>query len=199
MNPSLKYISAMVLFAAATIVAPKFALPVQAADYVIDHKGAHASINFKIKHLGYSWLTGRFDKFNGSFSFDEKNLNASKIMVIIDTNSVNSNHAERDKHLRSADFLEVSKFPTAQFESSKITSKGQGKAVVAGKLTLHGVTRDIVIEVQHIGGGKDPWGGFRQGFSGTTRIALADYGIKKNLGPASKELELSLHIEGVRQ
>jgi len=199
MNPTLKYVCALGLFAATNIVVPKLVAPVQAADYVIDHKGAHASINFKIKHLGYSWLTGRFDKFNGSFSFDEKNLNASKVNVTIDTNSVNSNHAERDKHLRSADFLEVSKFPTAQFESTKITSKGQGKAEVAGKLTLHGVTRDIVIAVQHIGGGKDPWGGFRQGFSGTTRIALADYGIKKNLGPASKELELSLHIEGVRQ
>ena len=190
----LKYFSSLALFGAMVLTTPT-----QAADYVIDHKGAHASINFKIKHLGYSWLTGRFDKFNGRFSFDEKNLNASKIKVTIDTNSVNSNHAERDKHLRSADFLEVSKFPTAIFESTSITSNGSGKADVAGKLTLHGVTRDIVIKVDHIGGGKDPWGGFRQGFSGTTRIALADYGITKNLGPASKELELSLHIEGVRQ
>ena len=176
-----------------------FTSPLLAADYVIDHKGAHASVNFKIKHLGYSWLTGRFDKFGGRFSFDEKNINASKIRVEIDTNSVNSNHAERDKHLRSADFLEVSKYPTAVFESTSIVSTGGGKADVTGKLTLHGVTKEIVIKVDHIGGGKDPWGGFRQGFAGTTRIALADYGIKKNLGPASKELELTLHVEGVRQ
>ena len=176
-----------------------FAGPVQAADYVIDTKGAHASINFKIKHLGYSWLMGRFDKFNGTFSYDEKNKAASKIKVEIDTNSVNSNHAERDKHLRSADFLEVAKFPTASFESTKMEIKDDGKAVVHGKLTLHGVTKDIAINAEHIGGGKDPWGGFRQGFAGSVRLALADYGIKKNLGPASKELELSLHIEGIRK
>ncbi len=194
MNTLMRFFSSAAIFGAVYFVAP-----LQAANYVIDHKGAHASINFKIKHLGYSWLTGRFDKFSGQFSFDEKDINASKIRVVIETNSVNSNHAERDKHLRSADFLEVSKFPTAVFESTSITDKGDGKAEVAGKLTLHGITKDIVIQANHIGGGKDPWGGFRQGFSGSTRIALADYGIRKNLGPASKELELTLHIEGIRQ
>ena len=184
---------------AAAFGAMIFTGPAIAADYVIDTKGAHASINFKIRHLGYSWLTGRFDKFGGNFSYDEKKPGDAKIKVEIDTNSVNSNHAERDKHLRSADFLEVSKFPKAMFVSSKIEPNGDGKAVVHGKLTLHGVTRDIAINAEHIGGGKDPWGGFRHGFAGTVKIALADYGIKKNLGPASKELELSLHIEGIRQ
>ena len=176
-----------------------FVGPAQAADYVIDTKGAHASINFKIKHLGYSWLTGRFDKFSGSFTYDENNKAASKIKVEIDTNSVNSNHAERDKHLRSADFLETGKFPKASFESTSMEIKDGNKAIVHGKLTLHGVTKDIAINAEHLGGGKDPWGGFRHGFSGIVRIALADYGIRKNLGPASKELELSLHIEGIRQ
>jgi polyisoprenoid-binding protein YceI len=187
------------LTTAAILGAVLFSAPVQAADYVIDNKGAHASINFKIKHLGYSWLTGRFDKFSGTFSFDEKNPGATKISVEIDTNSVNSNHAERDKHLRSADFLEVSKFPKASFVSTKVEAEGTEKAVVHGKLTLHGVTKDIAIKVDHVGGGKDPWGGFRHGFSGTVSIALADYGIKKNLGPASKELELNLYIEGIRK
>lgn len=187
------------LTTAAILGAVLFSAPVQAADYVIDNKGAHASINFKIKHLGYSWLTGRFDKFSGTFSYDEKNPGATKISVEIDTSSVNSNHAERDKHLRSADFLEVSKFPKASFVSTKVEAEGTEKAVVHGKLTLHGVTKDIAIKVDHVGGGKDPWGGFRHGFSGTVSIALADYGIKKNLGPASKELELNLYIEGIRK
>ena len=86
--------------------------PLYAADYVIDTKGAHAAIEFRMSHLGYSWLTGRFNTFEGEFSYDEKNPNASKIEVRIDTTSLDSNHAERDKHLRSGDFLDTGKFPT---------------------------------------------------------------------------------------
>ncbi len=191
-NPPVKKMAASIMLGALLL-----ATPATAADYVIDSKGMHASVNFRIKHLGYSWLTGRFDKFTGTYSFDEANPAASKISVEIDTASVNSNHAARDKHLRSGDFLDVSKFPTAKFVSTsmEVTDKS---AIVHGKLTLHGVTKDITIKSDYVGGGKDPWGGFRTGFSGSTKIALADFGIKFNLGPASKEVELQLEIEGVR-
>jgi len=172
---------------------------VNAADYVIDNKGAHASINFKIKHLGYSWLTGRFDKFGGKFSYDPANVSASKIEVNIDTNSINSNHAERDKHLKSDDFLDVSAFSNAKFVSSSVTEKADGQLTVTGLLTLHGVSKTITIDAQAIGEGKDPWGGYRAGFSGTTAIALTDFAIKMNLGPASTHVQLELHIEGVKQ
>jgi polyisoprenoid-binding protein YceI len=170
-----------------------------AADYIIDNKGAHASINFKIKHLGYSWLTGRFDKFGGKFNYDPANVSASKIEVNIDTSSVNSNHAERDKHLRSDDFLDVSAFSNAKFISTSVTEKANGKLAVSGDLTLHGVTKNITIDAEAIGEGKDPWGGYRAGFSGTTIIALSDFEIKMNLGPASTHVQLSLHIEGIKQ
>ncbi|HAT85538.1 MAG TPA: YceI family protein [Rhizobiales bacterium] len=188
-------------FVAAAVIAASSvaALPASAADYVVDTKGAHASINFKIQHLGYSWLTGRFDTFSGNFSFDEKDPAASKVMVEIDTNSVNSNHAARDKHLRSADFLEVDKFPTASFKSTKVEVTGDKTAKIHGDLTLHGVTKEVVLDTNYIGGGKDPWGGFRQGFEATTQIALKDFGIKMNLGPASQNVDLSLHVEGVRK
>ena len=170
-----------------------------AADYVIDNKGAHASINFKIKHLGYSWLTGRFDKFDGKFSYDPANVSASKIEVNIDTSSVNSNHAERDKHLRSDDFLDVSAFANAKFVSESVTKKAGDKLEVKGVLTLHGVSKTITIDAQAVGEGKDPWGGYRAGFSGTTTIALTDFAIKMNLGPASTHVQLDLHIEGKKQ
>lgn len=170
-----------------------------AADYVIDTKGQHAAITFRIKHLGYSWLTGRFDKFSGNFSFDDKTPAASKVKVEIDTSSVNSNHGERDKHLKSPDFLDVAAFPTATFESTSVTADGDGKAKIAGKLTLHGVTKDIVIDAERIGGGADPWGGYREGFTGKTTLSLADFAIKKDLGPASKTVELILDVEGVKQ
>lgn len=172
---------------------------VNAADYVIDTKGAHASINFKIQHLGYSWLTGRFDKFNGNFSYDSTNIAASKIEVNIDTSSVNSNHAERDKHLKSDDFLDVSAFANAKFVSDSVTDKGDGNLAINGTLTLHGVSKKITIDAQTVGEGKDPWGGYRVGFSGTTNIALTDFAIKMNLGPASNNVELNLYIEGIKQ
>jgi len=170
-----------------------------ATEYKIDTAGAHAFIQFKIKHLGYSWLHGRFDDFEGRFSYDPKKPEDSDVTVVIDTASVNSNHAERDKHLRGKDFLHVEKYPQARFESTAFIPKGNGKAELKGQLTLHGVTRDISIDVTEIGGGKDPWGGYRQGFTGTTEFALKDFGIDFDLGPASRTVQMTLDIEGIAQ
>lgn len=187
------------LVAAAVLGAIAYAPAAEAAEYVIDTKGAHASINFRIKHLGFSWLTGRFDKFSGTFAFDDKNSDASKVKVEIDTASVNSNHGERDKHLRSADFLETDKYPTAAFESTSVKMTADGKAEIAGKFTMRGITKDIVINAERVGGGSDPWGGYREGFTGTTKLVLSDFAIKKDLGPAAKEVELTLEVEGIRK
>lgn len=173
--------------------------PVLADDYRIDKKGMHASIQFKISHLGYSWLWGRFNDFDGYFNYDKNNPEASKIQVTINTNSVDSNHAERDKHLRGKDFLYVEKYPKAKFISTSFTQHRDGAGILTGNFTLHGVTREITIDVKYIGEGNDPWGGYRIGFEGKTRISLSDYNITKNLGPASQELDLILAIEGVRK
>jgi polyisoprenoid-binding protein YceI len=181
-------------FAALTMAATA-----NAAEYKIDTDNAHASITFRIKHLGFSWLTGRFDKFKGTFAFDDKNPDASKVKVEIDTASVDTNHALRDKHLRGPNLLDTDGFPTATFESTSIKSSGEGKALITGNLTLHGVTKQISFDAVHIGGGKDPWGGYRDGFTGTTELTLADFAIKSDLGPAARTVELSLNIEGVRQ
>ena len=170
-----------------------------ASEYKIDTAGAHAFIQFKIKHLGYSWLHGRFDNFEGRFNYDPKKPQDANVSVVIDTASINSNHAERDKHLRGKDFLYVEKYPQARFESTSFIPKGDGKAELKGKLTLHGVTRDITIDVSEIGGGKDPWGGYRHGFTGTTEFALKDFGIDFDLGPASRTVQMTLDIEGIAQ
>jgi len=171
----------------------------QADNYVIDTQKAHAFIQFRIKHLGYSWLFGRFDTFSGTFSYDEKNPSASKVSVVIDPSSVDTNYAERDNHLRSEEFFYVDKYPEAKFVSTSFEQKADGNAVMKGDLTLRGVTKPVTIAVQPVGHGKDPWGGYRRGFYGTTRIALADYGIPFNLGPASRDVELELSVEGIRQ
>lgn len=170
-----------------------------ATEYVIDTKGGHASINFRVQHLGFSWLTGRFDTFSGVFRYDEKNPSASAISVTIDTTSVNSNHAERDKHLRGPDFLDVATFPRATFVSKSVTADGNGKAVIAGDFTLRGITRPVAITAAYIGGGADPWGGFRHGFTGKAALVLSDFGIIRELGPAAKTVELEFQVEGVRK
>lgn len=170
-----------------------------AADYVIDTKGAHAFIQFKIQHLGYSWLYGRFNTFSGDFSFDPKAPEASKISVKIDPASVDSNHAERDKHLRNDDFLDVEKFPEAMFVSKRVEPQGDGKARVIGDLTLKGVTKELAIDAYMVGMGPDPWGGERVGFEGSTRFALKDFNIMKNLGPMSQEVEMILSVEGIKK
>lgn len=186
---------AALAFAAAGLIS----MPTLADKYVIDTDGAHASINFSIQHLGYSYLTGRFNTFNGDFTYDPKNVAASTINVTIDTTSVDSNHAERDKHLRSSDFLNVEKFPKATFVSKKIVPDDEGEFDIVGDLTLNGVTKSITIEVDKVGEGKDPWGGYRVGFEGETEISLKDFNIKQDLGPASQTVKLELHVEGIKQ
>lgn len=175
------------------------ALPLQAfaADYSIDTRGAHASVNFKVSHLGYSFIKGRFNNFSGDFSYDENNIGASKVNVVVDTTSLDSNHAERDKHIRSGDFINAAKFPQATFTSTSVTSMGDGKLAINGDLTLHGMTKPITIDAEFIGAGKDPWGGERIGFAGTTRLELADFGIP--VAGASSYVDMELHVEGIKK
>lgn len=173
--------------------------PLHAAKYSIDTEGMHAFIHFSIPHLGYSNLIGRFNRFSGSFEYDADKPGDSKIEVIIETASIDSNHAERDKHLRDEEFLDVSNYPEAKFVSTSYEPESAETGTLTGNLTLRGVTRPVSIEVTKIGEGPDPWGGYRVGFTGTTRIALADFGITKFLGKKSTEVELILDIEGVRK
>jgi len=169
------------------------------ADYVIDTKGAHASIQFRVKHLGYSWLVGRFNKFDGQFSYEAEAPEKTRIKVNIDPASIDSNHAERDKHLRGDDFLHVRKYRVSRFVGTGFEVLPDGEMILKGDFTLHGHTNPIQIQVSEIGEGKDPWGGYRQGFSGFTVINTSDYGFKSILGPESRQIELFLNIEGVRQ
>lgn len=175
------------------------AMPANAADYAFDIKGQHASIGFRVKHLGYSWLTGRFDKFDGTFSYDPANPAASKVSVEIDTTSLSSNHAERDKHLRSPDYLDTEAFPKATFVSTEVIPEGDNKAKIKGNFTFRGETREVVLDMERMGSGPDPWGGQRVGFTGTTKLSIPDLNFKKKLGPASQDVELFLDVEGVQK
>ena len=170
-----------------------------AADYKIDTAGMHASVLFKISHLGISWLRGGFDKFEGSFSYDADKPNDSKISMTVDTTSVNTNHAERDIHIQAPGLLETEKFPNATFTSTKFNWVDDKTGTVSGKLKIHGIEKNVTMNINKTGEGKDPWGGYRVGFEGKMNIRLADFGMTKNLGKASETLELIVAIEGIRQ
>lgn len=161
-----------------------------AAQYSVDP--THTFITFRVQHLGVSWLNGRFNDISGTFDYDASNESASQVEMHVKTASVDSNHAERDKHLRSDDFLDVDKYPTASFKSSSFDGKS-----LKGELTLHGITKSIVIDVAKIGEGKDPWGGYRAGFVGTHNLKRSDFGISYNLGPAAEVVEMQFNVEGI--
>ena len=157
----------------------------------------HTFVQFRISHLGFSILNGRFNEVKGHFYYDKVEPEKSFIQMEVNTASVDTNHAERDKHLRNKDFLDVEKYPTAIFNSVSFEEEGKTGTLI-GELNLHGVTKSIEIYVQRLGAGEDPWGGYRMGFKGQTTLRLKDFGIDYNLGPASEELHLDVYIEGIR-
>lgn len=169
---------------------------VKAADYTIDP--SHAFIQFRISHLGFSVLAGRFNDFAGSFIWDRDNPAASAITVTINTASIDTNWAERDKHIRGEDFLDVEQFPEASFRSTKFTGDATS-GTLDGVLTLHGISKPVTLEVYAVGEGDDPWGGYRAGFAGKTTIDRTDFGISYDLGPGANTMHFDLFIEGIRQ
>ena len=172
----------------------------QAADYQIDTEGQHAFVQFKISHLGFSYILGSFEEFEGQFAYEPEDIDASSAEIEVQVDSLTSNHAERDRHILSDDFLNASEFPTATFTSTGFESTGDNEGVLSGDLTLHGETQEIEMPVTLLGEGEDPWGNYRAGFKGSTMLTLSDYGIDMSDFPESMhELELYVTFEGIRQ
>ncbi len=180
----------------AAVFAAMSSVVANAAEYKVDL--SHSAINFKTKHLGLSWLTGRFNKFEGTMTYDPAaGPDVQGISIVIDTTSLDTNWADRDKHLRGADFFNVDKFPTATFKSTGYAGDANG-GTLTGDLTLLGVTKSISFEIKKIAEGDDPWGGYRAGFEGSYTLKRADFGMDYNLGPAAENIELDLLIEGIK-
>jgi len=171
----------------------------RAADYIIDGKGVHSFVQFKTSHMGFGWVYGQFLKFNGDFSYDPANDAANKISMVVDATSLFTNNADRDGllHLRSDKYLDTEEYPTASFTSTSYKTVGEKKAVVTGNLTLLGVTKQVSLDVDVLGGGKDPWGGYRQAFEARTKLKTADFGMKA--AQVFPELELIVSIEGCKK
>ena len=171
----------------------------RAADFDIDPY--HSSVSFKIKHV-IGKVTGHFDKFTGTFSYDEGKPQAWATAATIDAASVNTGIEKRDNHLRTADFFDVQKFPTLTFKSTSITDVAGNKAKLHGDLTMHGVTKPVVLDLEVAGAVKDPMGkGTRAGAAATGRVNRNDFGIGPSSGPMAgavgNDVEISIDIEGV--
>jgi polyisoprenoid-binding protein YceI len=163
----------------------------------------HSGIGFTVRHLMVTKVHGRFGKWSGTFEFDEQNPAASKVEVAIDAASVDSQEPKRDAHLRSPDFLDVEKYPQLTFKSTSVTGAGE-ELVVKGDLTIHGVTRPVVLEVEYAGRIKDTWGGERAGFSAKTSISRKEFGLTWNQAletggvMVSDKVEISIDLQAVR-
>ena len=165
---------------------------------------AHSSVGFSIRHF-FSKVPGHFKAFEGTITLDPKSLAGATVSVTIDTASIDTAVADRDKHLSGPDFFDVAKFPKMTFVSTEVTPRGSGKATVKGNLSIKGVTRPVVLEAEVLGFSPDPWGGYRGGFEAKTTIIRKDFGISWNktldgggllLGD---DVEILLNIEGVRE
>lgn len=170
----------------------------QASVYAIDK--THTEVGFSVKHLMVTNVKGRFDKFQGSFFFDEKKGELKDVDIKIETASVNTNEADRDKHLRNADFFDAEKFDAISFKSTKVELKDKKPNKVHGNLTIRGVTKPVVLDVVYQGNVMDPWGNEKVAFSATTKINRKDFGVswQKNLDKGGVVVgdEVTITIEG---
>ena len=141
----------------------------------------HSTAQFKVKHMMISNVKGEFTKITGKLKLDESDITKSNVEAFIDTTTINTREPDRDTHLKSADFLDVAKFPHLSFKSTQISKNGEGELSVEGDLTMHGVTRKVVFEVEGPSvPTKDPWGNTRIGLSATTRVNRKDFGLNWN-------------------
>ena len=162
----------------------------------------HSSVGFSIRHLMVSNVKGNFDRFSGTVDLDDKNITASKVSATIDASSIDTRVQKRDDHLRSPDFFDVAKYPEISFVSKRWSRAANGKLKVSGDLTMHGVTRTVVLDVAPFSKEtRDPWGNTRRGTTAKTTINRKDFGIdwNKSLDTGGlmigDQVEITLEIE----
>ena len=141
---------------------------------------SHSGIEFSVRHLMISKVRGAFETWRGTIDFDSNEPEASKVSVQIEAGSIDTREPSRDAHLRSADFFDVEKYPSLTFESRKVERAGDNRYRVIGDLTLHGVTRSVVLDAEYLGTGMDAWGKQRIGFFAKTAINRKDFGLNWN-------------------
>jgi polyisoprenoid-binding protein YceI len=165
----------------AVAVLSLLAFPALAAAETWSIDAEHSSVGFTVRHMMVSNVKGNFGSFSGTAEVDEKDITRSKVSVTIDAASINTGVAKRDEHLRSADFFDTARYPTMTYVSKKVEKSGKDRLKVYGDLTLHGVTRQVVLDVEGpTAAYRDPWGKIRRGASATATINRGDFGLTWN-------------------
>jgi polyisoprenoid-binding protein YceI len=165
----------------------------------------HSAIHFWVRHMVISKVHGRFSRWSGTLQLDELDLTRSSVDVRVDAASIDTQVADRDAHLRSPDFLDVAKHPELTFRSKRIERKGDGAYRVVGDLSLHGVTREVSLDAEFAGTGKDPWGNQRAGFSAKASLDRREFGLQWNAALETggvlvgEKVEISIELEAVKK
>jgi len=163
---------------------------------------AHSKVGFEVTHLVVATVEGKFSEFEGTFNIDPK-LDKSKVDIAIKAASINTDNKDRDEHLRSPDFFDAKKYDKLTFKSKKISGTPEALKV-SGDLTIHGVTKPVVLEAKYTGAVKDPWGNDRVAFRASTKINRKDFGLNWSkaveVGPVvGDEVTLDLRIEAIKE
>ena len=164
----------------------------------------HSGIHFSVRHMVIAKVRGSFRKFSGAVSLDEQNVSASSVAVTIETGSIDTGVEQRDNHLRSPDFFDVEKFPSISFQSTKVEKTSGNGLKVTGNLTIRDVTREVVLEADSLGVGKDPWGNARAAFEAKTSVDRRDFGLTWNQALETggvlvgEKIEISIEVQAVK-
>jgi polyisoprenoid-binding protein YceI len=164
---------------------------------------AHTTIAFSTRHMMVTTVRGTFAPPTGTLEFDPANPTAAYVEAVIDAKTVNTGVEMRDNHLRSADFLEVDRYPTITFKTTKVEVTGKNEGKITGDLTIHGVTRSVVLNVEHLGVVDSPFGDKRAGFAASTKINRENWGLTYNTAieaggfVVGKELRIDLDVEAI--
>ncbi len=188
----------LTLVAGALVALPAIA---GAATYQIDKM--HSNVAFRIRHMTVNWVNGHFDDYAGTFDYDPADPTAWRCEATIQAASVNTGVEMRDKDLRSEHFFDVAKYPTLVFKSSSVAKQPDGSYKLAGDLTIHGVTRPVVLDLEANGQIKDPQGNMRAGFTASGKINRQDFGLTyaKTIETGGlvvgDEVSIQIDVEGV--
>lgn len=164
----------------------------QAGNYQID--SSHTSVLFKVTHVGMSHLLGTFNKVSGKITLQADGTGT--LSASIPTKGINTNHAARDKHLRSPDFFNANQFPMITFKADQVKIPADGSAFkITGELSMHGKSQNVTLDVNPVGFGKDPWGGYRIGYQAKTSLKRSDFGMNYMQGGLGNNIEIEINIE----
>src|SRR5215471_1855233 len=158
----------------------------------------HTASQFSVRHLGISTVRGQFMKTSGTVVYDPTDVSKTQVDVTIDASSVDTRVQMRDNDLRSDHFLDVAKYPTITFKSKKTESSGQGKLKITGDLTIHGVTKEVVLDVEGPSQPTPAMGGIRMGAEATTKINRKDFGVNGAPGVVGDDIQITLDVELTR-